>query len=144
RRFVARTSVSSRGTSPPSERRTAPAGTVSMLRRRKEGSGQIITKPTEERESAEISFGGQVSEDERQPTPRMATPRVATIRLVSHARRPSAWCLTRDSRGIPVAIRYPCNPDRRNTFAGASGGERRKGPTGVPRGSGQRRPGTPG
>ena len=44
-----------------------------MLRRRKEGSGQIITKPTEERESAEISFGGQVSEDERRSTLRMAT-----------------------------------------------------------------------
>ena len=69
-----------------------------MLRRRKEGSGQIITKPTEERESAEISFRGQVSEDERQPTPRMATPRVATIRLVSHARFP------RDSRGNSISL----------------------------------------
>ena len=64
-----------------------------MRRRSKEGSGQIITKPTEERESAEISFGGQVSEDERRSTLRMAT-----ICLVSHARFP------RDSRGNPISF----------------------------------------
>jgi len=52
-----------------------------MLRRRKEGSGQIITKPSGERETAEVSSGDYVNEDERQ-----STPRLATICLVAHAR----------------------------------------------------------
>ena len=52
-----------------------------MLGRRKEGSGQIITKPPGERETSEISSGDQVNEDARQPT-----SHVATICLVAHAR----------------------------------------------------------
>src|SRR5205807_9743142 len=107
RQFVALTSVSSIATSPPTERRTAPAGTVSMLPRRQEGSGQIITKPSGERETAEISSGDQVNEDERQPP---------------HSWRPSAWQLTQDS----AATRRPSDSDRRSAFAGASPGECRK------------------
>src|SRR5207302_9397254 len=61
--------------------RTAPAGTVSMLPRRQEGCGQIITKPPGKRETAAISSGDQVNEDARQPT-----SHVATICLVAHAR----------------------------------------------------------